>query len=227
MSEAASKVFERARQEGVGATATHRPNHTGYACPMKACAGKSVPVFASQSGLVCREGHKFMDSDELMSMSPEKIQVQQKITQQAGYVPVNISIPKETHDILLKKYGDPNRLSATLSSVLMLISEPRFFIANHEDIVRFEKQLGIEVKNCTELFGALYEMKTARVLAEDTIRKSDAAGNNQVAVGPDDVVVPLTPELKGKLRVLAADRSQDMQTIIGQHMKNAVENNWI
>jgi hypothetical protein len=186
------------------------------ACPKCAAAGdKESRMFSrADAGYYCLKGHKWNDYDELMAMGPEKMTFKGIVARQDGWEKFPISMPGSVLKDLQTKFGD--RLEATLRAVLETLSQSRCLMVPEEDLKRLNEHTGMDLKNATQLVGAVYSLKTSKAKLEESVR---LAANNRRggAVSPTAVVVEL-----GGLCAKVIQKAEERQQTPGELIASEV-----
>lgn len=203
---------------------------SGMGCP--ACwnngSGVKSMLYARPGKFVyyCRTGHEYNDLGMLKALNPPSLPIPQRQTMQQGHETVQLSIPSDVKEALLKKYGTPERLSQTLGSLLRVLTENQCFIVNEEDIDRIEKELGQRPKTGQELFGLVYQ-KNQKIKELQSALGSPVATSQPVAAGvPEGKVLLDAQEFIDKARSIANFRNQPVEQVCQQTLKMAFDNGW-
>jgi hypothetical protein len=214
--------FLKSRAEHAGSTAQHRAVHCGLACPSdkdgKVC---DQPLYASMSGKYsCSNGHEFRDHDELMKLSPRKIDIPKLVAKQDHYREVKLQVPEEIVAALQTRFGE--KLAPTLAAILGVLVEPKSFIINGVDIERITKQTGVEFKNSSELVGTFFSLKEQLKLLQDQIAQVNAGAES---VG--GIPVMFDAETMALIRPKAREANRSVNDWISETITLWVRNGWI
>lgn len=204
---------------------------TGWACPtcdsLKVTAMLFAQQFGAAQGYYCRNGHKFEDVGDLKAMNPRKLPVPMKATIQQDHEKVEMEIPSSLKVDLLRKFGTPAQLSATLGAVLSALASEKCFIMSQEDIENLEKLVGTNIKNAREVVGVVYakneELKTVRQGV--AVAQESTNGNGAAHIPEGHMLVEIGTRMS-KLMALARFRSEDPRVICRDAIAAALENGW-
>jgi ribosomal protein S27E len=217
---------EQKMSTGEIAVPQHKPVHTGVACPD---CNEETPVFAIMGrGLTCRNGHKFIDTDELLARKPKRIEIPTSVTRQEGYQEVRLSIPADAVQQLQQRFGD--KLAQTLSGVLFSLARPHTIIVSGEDVDRLVKVLGEDIKDGQKLFGLVYAMNEQKKefqkkaeTAETLNQKDDGV---RVTDGETVAITFSIPGLLEKAMDRARFRGQTLAKFIEDTISSGIDAGW-
>ena len=219
-------VFDRSRAENVGAVANHRANDLAMACPTCEAQGKGeVRLFAKNDvGYYCLSGgHKWRDYDELMSLNPRKLTFRGTPARQDGWEKLTIEMPGSVLKDLQTKFGE--KLNSTLRAVMDILTQGRYMVISEEDLKRLQEHTGQELKNSSQLVGAVYSLKKSNENLEETNRmlKANRGGRTMsptaIAVEFGDLADPILQK--------AADWNQEPSEVVSDVMRKYIENGWL
>lgn len=224
-------VFQKSRTESAGAVANHRPNDLAHACPTCERNGQAgVRLWTKpDAGYYCLNGHRWKDFDELMSLDPTKMAFKGTPARQDGFVKMTIEMPGSVGEALTKKFGD--RLGATLSAVMEVISSGKFVMMGENDVTRITQHIGEEVKSSAFIVGKIVDLKTTVNEQKETIERLE----NKIATlrgrpstkSDTEFTVDLGEELAAKVAELAKSRDLTVDEVISATMQQyLVDNNW-
>lgn len=219
------EVFNRSRNEYAGSTANHRANDLAMECPMcKARGTPNVRLFAKDGvGYYCvAGGHKWKDYDELMSLNPKKLEFKGIQARQEGWEKFTLEVPGSVLKDLQLKYGD--KLAATLRGMFDVMIQPRFLVLPEEDIKRLTEHTGAELRNSSQLVGAVYSLKqtNTELVEQHRLLKQNRSPRQ---ISPTAVVVELG-SCAAELMQKAEDWGQEPGELIANKVRELLENKW-
>src|SRR5882762_1300839 len=197
---------------------------TGWACPQCKTSRITQMLYQEQMGspsIFCQSGHRYNDIGDLKAMNPDKLPVPIRHTLQEGYEKVDMSIPTDLKVELLKKFGSPERLSATLAGVLQGLSQPRAFLINDEDVENVVKLTGRELRSARELVGLFWEQNETIKQLRDNAPVNGAAKTPMLP--PGSIAVDMGSHLS-KLAGLAKFRNETVEQVAENAIKLALDN---
>jgi hypothetical protein len=200
---------------------------TGWGCPKCRELNMTQMLFNEQfstKGYYCRNGHDFKDMGELKAMNPAKLQVPQKTTIQQGYEEVKMSIPSDLKAALLAKFGNAERLAATLSAVFRSLSQEKCFIVGLEDIEKLVEHSGIEVNSSAQLVGAFFAMRKQiqDLIQESKVPANNGNGSSSPVLGPGKLVIDIQDHMP-KLLPLCKFRNESPENICEGAIRAALD----
>jgi hypothetical protein len=218
-------VFDRSRAENAGTVANHRANDLAMACPKCAVQGepKSRLFSRPDSGYYCLKGHRWLDWDELMSMDPQKLEFKGLTARQDGWEKLTIEMPGSVLKDLQSKFGE--KLAATLRSVMDILTQVRYLIVPEEDIKRLQEHTGAELRNSSQLVGAVYSLKTTNANLEEANRllKANRGGR---PISPTAMAIEFG-DMADTILQKAADWNQEPSEVVADVMRKHIENGWL
>lgn len=218
-------VFERSRTENAGTVVATRANDMAMACPRCAAAGdKESRMFSrADSGYYCLKGHKWNDYDELMAMDPAKMAFKGIVARQDGWEKLPVDLPGSVKSDLEKKFGD--RLQATIRAVLETLAQSKCLMVPEEDLKRLNDHTGMDLKNSSQLVGAVYSLKQTNTNLEESNRlmKNNRGGGS---VSPTAIVVELG-DLCAKVIAKANERETTPGEVITTVVEQYAANDWM
>lgn len=218
-------VFQQSRTENAGAVANHRPNDLAMACPKCALQGNPASRMFSRpdAGYYCLIGHKWLDFDELMSMDPKKLEFKGLTARQDGWEKLTIEMPGSVLKDLKIKFGE--KLGATLRGVIDILSQARYLILPEEDIKRLQEHTGAELRNSSQLVGAVYSLKKTNDDLTEANRMLKANRGGRM-MSPTAIGVELG-DLADVILQKAADWGQEPSEVVADVMRKYIENGWV
>jgi len=218
-------LFERSRTEHAGEVVATRANDMAMACPRCASTGdKESRMFSrADQGYYCLKGHKWNDYDELMSMGPEKMPFKGIVARQDGWEKLPVSLPGSVKKDLETKFGD--KLEATIRAVLETLSQSKCLMVPEEDLKRLNDHTGMDLKNSSQLVGAVYSLKqtTTNLEEQNRLMKNNRAGG---AVSATAIVVELG-DLCAKVIAKAEERETTPGEVICTVVEQYASNDWM
>lgn len=220
--------FQKSRTENAGAVTHHRPNDLALECPK---CKNGVRLFSKEGvGYYCVAGHKWLDYEDLMSENPAKLDFKGTPARQEGFIKINLDVPGSVASQLQKKFGD--RLPATISALLDVISGPKFLMLGEDDIKRLTDQIGQEVKSSSLLVGKIFEYK--QKIDEDaatikTLRTSlqSRIARGGAAITDATMVLELGDDLAAKVTEKAESKGMSPDEYVRTAATLAVEGDWV
>jgi len=218
-------VFERSRTENAGTVVATRANDMAMACPKCKAAGnpESRMFSRADAGYYCLQGHKWNDYDDLMAMNPDKLAFKGIVARQDGWEKLPIDLPGSVKSDLEKKFGD--KLQATVRAVLETLAQSKCLMVPEEDLKRLNDHTGMDLKNSSQLVGAVYSMKQTATNVEEQNRlmKNNRGGGS---LSPTAIVVELG-DLCAKVIAKADERETTPGEVICTVVEQYAANDWM
>ena len=230
----AKGLFAESRNvfRGAAAPPTQRQN-TGVECPD--CKAQGVienPVWSVPGvGLECNSGHKFKDTDQLMSRPHGTVPVAKRTVIQDGWVTIQFQIAGSVAAELRNRYQDKDRLDATFAALCQHLIEPNMVMLGEADIKRISDKVGQPIRSGTELFGIIHSLQETLNNTRDELRLKEAtsqpSGNGSgVQLRRGELIIWLNPQLTTKLEEKARAAGIPKEQLVEQNETNALENDW-
>ena len=202
---------------------------TGYACP--SCTretGETNEVLADSNKLVCSKHpgrHIWLDSDEFLSAKSiiAFAQKKQAAAPQTNHTSINVSVPVNTANVLLAKYGD--KMNATIAGICQVLAEGETLVLSDSDVQRMQQFLKEKPKNGSHLVGMLFSMQSQ---INEAKQAAEAAGKDLAAyqgMAPGRVVIDLG-QFYESAKIRAESEKMPTPLFIERAVKNGLENNW-
>jgi len=158
-----------------------------------------------------------------MALNPRKLPFKGLTARQEGWEKCTIDMPGSVLKDLQTKFGD--KLPATLRAVLETLSESKCLMVPEEDLKRLNDHTGMDLKNSSQLVGAVYSMKQTNAGLEEQARlmRNNRKGG---AVSPTAVVVELG-DLCQKVIAKAEERGQTPGELISTEVARYDAAEWM
>lgn len=207
----------------------NKRNSTGVECPV--CKEQGVlqnPVWSDQGGLSCNAGHRYTDTDDLMSRPHGTVPVAMPQANQEAYVTVSFQIPGSTLATLQSRFnGDAKKMNATLSALVQHMSEPNMLIIGEADLRRMGDAAGQPIRTAAELYGIIKGQQTQLndlKEAAETAGPAPQAGGTALRRG--EMILWFDPPTTTSLIEKANNAGKRVEEFLEEHVGNANENNW-
>lgn len=228
-----SKLFAATRQVFANAAVPqNQQRNTGVECPI--CKAEGVlqnPVMSEQAGLQCNMGHKYRDTDDLMSRPHGTVPVVLHKTIQPNQVNVTFAIPNGTLLALQSKYGaDAEKMKATFASLAQVMVEPNTLIIGEVDLRRMGDVIGQPIRTPAELYGVIKgQQKQIEDLTEAAKQGanqggSPAAGSTVLRRG--ELILWFDPPTTASLSEKAQSAGVRLEEFLEAFIKQGQENSW-
>ncbi len=213
--------------------ATAPPNqnrNTGVECPV--CKEEGVlqnPFISNQDGLRCNMGHKFKDTDDLMSRPHNMVPVELPTAVQENYVTVNFQIPSGVLSALQTKYGgNQEKMRASFTALARALTAANTLILGEIELKRLSDAVGQPITNPAQLFGVI----TAKQKEIDELKESvkgqpegqREAGGTMLRRG--ELVLWFNPDNTKQLTERAGANNVRLEEFLESFVGQAIENNW-
>ena len=202
--------------------------NTGVECPR--CKDNGVlqnPVISTNDGLKCNMGHKYMDTDELMSMPHGTVPVAQRKAAQENWVTVSFQIPSGVMQQLQAKYTDPERMKATFASLAQCMIDDHTVIVGQDDVRRIGDAAGIPVRSSADIFGIISaQQQQVNDLKEAATQTPQAASGGGTALRRGELILWFDPKTTGTMTEKAAAAGVRLEDFLEKYINEANENTW-
>lgn len=208
-------------------------NNTGVECPD--CKAQGIidnPVWTVPGvGLECNAGHKFRDTDQLMSRPHGTVPVAKRTVIQEGWVTIQFQVSGNVAAELRTRYPDKERMDATFAALCQHMVEPNMIMLGEADTKRIADKVGQPVRSGTELFGIIHSLQeslnnTKQELKQKEAESPSGGSGTGVQLRRGELIIWLNPQLTQKLEEKAKAAGVPKEQLIEQYETSALENDW-
>lgn len=228
----AKGLFAQSRETFRNAAAPpNQKQNTGVECPeCKAQGVEQNPVWSLPGvGLECNSGHRYRDTEQLMSRPHGTVPVAKRTTVQEGWVTVQFQISGSVAAELRSRYTDKDRLDATFAALCQHLVEPNMIMLGEIDIRRISDKVGQPVRSGTELFGIIHSLQESLNQTRDELRQKEAntpERGSGVQLRRGEIIIWLNPQLSAKLHAKATAAATSDEQLLEQYATSGLENDW-
>jgi hypothetical protein len=205
-----------------------------YACPLcQRQTGALNQIVANAGRLECSANpqHVWLDTMEFQNLNPQmafKAETPAPAPQQ-NHTPYQVSLPIPVKDALESKFG-PERLRATLASILTQLTEGDTLIIGQVDLERLEngeRGLGRRPETSGELVGMIFALRQEVEDAKIASRTAEQEVKAYEGISAGAVVINLGDQYqKAADRARAQDPPLPTKIWLERQVHNALESDW-
>jgi hypothetical protein len=180
-------------------------------------------------GLQCSSGHRFRDTETLMSRPHGTVPVAKREVMQEGWVEVKFQLPGSVAGELKNKYQDKDKLDATFAALCAHLIEPNMIMLGEPDIRRIADKVGQPVRSGQELYGVIFTLQESLNSTRDELRQKQAntperASGVQLRRG--EVIIWLNPPNTRLLEEAAKAAGVPNEQYLENKVTEAFDNKW-
>jgi hypothetical protein len=225
-------LFAQSREifRNAAAPPANRQN-TGVACPECEALGVTQnPVWSTPNvGLQCDSGHKFRDTESLLSRPHSTVPVAKRTVVQEGWVTVQFQVAGSVAVELKNRYQDKEKLDATFAALCQHLIEPNMIMLSEPDIRRIADKVGQSVRSGQELYGIIFSLQENLNSTRDELRQKQANTPERatsVQLRRGELIVWFNPPDTHKLEEAAKSAGVSNEQFVEQKAHEALENGW-